>query len=324
MVKMKTSQIIDKGLMVDKGVKELGRYKNGNYTVIMYNDGTKIRYTEEDEYKPQFAECMDVNITNKCSIGCDFCYINSQKDSKEVDLLSYKFLDTLHPYTEFAINGNDMNHPQLMEFLKKLKEKKVIVNVTVHYLQFMKNTILIENLIKEGYLYGVGISISSKAKLDHFLTILDNFPYRQNVALHMIEGIIDENLYNQLKPYGKKLKLLILGYKEVGRGIEYEASQYKQITQNREWLKNNLKEFIKTFKIISFDNLALENLEVRKTLNVSEAKWKTHYMGDEGEFTFFIDMVKNEYGKNSIESERYKMMDSVDDMFQDIRNKRDK
>ena len=32
----------------------LGIYKNGNYNVIMLNDGTKIRRTEADSFIPEF------------------------------------------------------------------------------------------------------------------------------------------------------------------------------------------------------------------------------------------------------------------------------
>ena len=43
-------------------MKELGNYKNGNYTVNIYDDGTKIRETDENEFIPEFAECIDVNL----------------------------------------------------------------------------------------------------------------------------------------------------------------------------------------------------------------------------------------------------------------------
>lgn len=34
----------------------MNRYKNGNYTVTIMSDGTKIRMTEADEFIPAFAE----------------------------------------------------------------------------------------------------------------------------------------------------------------------------------------------------------------------------------------------------------------------------
>ena len=43
----------------------LGRYKNGNFTVTLLSDGTKIRETEEDEFIPAHVESMDIKICNK-------------------------------------------------------------------------------------------------------------------------------------------------------------------------------------------------------------------------------------------------------------------
>ena len=45
-------------------MKVLGRYKNGNYDVTLLSEGTKIRETEDDEFIPDFAESMDIKLTN--------------------------------------------------------------------------------------------------------------------------------------------------------------------------------------------------------------------------------------------------------------------
>lgn len=51
----------------------LGRYQNGNYTVTLLDDGTKIRENDLDELIPAFAENCDVKITDRCDGGCPFC-----------------------------------------------------------------------------------------------------------------------------------------------------------------------------------------------------------------------------------------------------------
>ena len=55
-------------------IEEIGEYRNGNYNVTIYEDGTKVRATKDDEFIPAFAENCDVKITDKCSVGCPFCY----------------------------------------------------------------------------------------------------------------------------------------------------------------------------------------------------------------------------------------------------------
>ena len=37
----------------------LYKYKNGNYMVRIFEDGTKERYTLEDEFNPTFPERID-------------------------------------------------------------------------------------------------------------------------------------------------------------------------------------------------------------------------------------------------------------------------
>ena len=111
-------------------MKILGKYRNGNYIVTIGDDGTKIRETEYDEFIPAFAENCDCKITDKCDGGCQWCYEGCTPSGKHGDILNPKFLDSLHPFTELAINGNDLTHPDLIPFLQKLKEKKVIANIT--------------------------------------------------------------------------------------------------------------------------------------------------------------------------------------------------
>ena len=46
--------------------KILYQYKNGNYFVTIYPDGTKIRKTMDDDFIPIFPESIDLKITNYC------------------------------------------------------------------------------------------------------------------------------------------------------------------------------------------------------------------------------------------------------------------
>ena len=94
----------------------LGMYKNGNYTVTLMENGTKIRASKDDEFIPAFAENCDVKITDRCDGGCEFCYEGCTKNGKHGDILNAKFIDTLHPYTELAIHGNDLSHPDSIPF----------------------------------------------------------------------------------------------------------------------------------------------------------------------------------------------------------------
>ena len=241
------------------------------------------------------------------------CYEGCTKEGEHGKLFNYQFINTLHPYTEMALNGNDMDHPRLEEFLKFLKTKKVFANITVHQNQFLKNFDLIKRLSSEKLVYGIGVSYNHYS--EEFINKIKEFP---NIVLHTINGILTEEDVEKLK--GHNLKVLVLGYKHLKRGFDYIKYNKNDVTKNQNYLKENLSKIIenKYFKLISFDNLAITQLNVKELMPQEE--WERFYMGDDGGYTFYIDMVKGEFAKNSISPDRYPIGNkSIDDMFDIIR-----
>lgn len=289
-------------------------YRNGNYIVCIMDDGTKIRKTEEDSFIPSFAENTDVKITSKCSIGCPFCYEGCTKDGEHADLFKYDFINSLHPYTEMALNGNDMNHPDLERFLMFLKEKKVFANITVQQKQFLDNYETLKKYTESKLIYGIGVSYSYYD--EDFINKVKEFP---NAVLHTINGLLSNEDIEQLK--GKDLKILVLGYKKLQRGKTYFEKHIPEYFHNRNYLYVHLPRIIEEnyFKLISFDNLAIEQLNIKRLL--SEDKWEEFYMGDDGDYTFYIDMVAGKFAKNSLSQERYDIGNkTIDEMFSVVRN----
>lgn len=288
-------------------------YKNGNY-VVKFNvsDGTKIRETEEDSFLPAFAENCDVKITDKCDGGCAFCYEGCTSNGKHGDILSYKFLDTLHPYTELALNGNDLTHPDLIPFLEKIKEKKVIANMTVNQIHFERCQDMIRNLVDNGLINGLGVSL--REPTEEFISLIKTYP---NAVVHVINGILKPTDVEAMAD--NNIKMLILGYKQMRRGADWYNADCENITRLQGWLSINLKDIIEHFAVVSFDNLAIEQLNVKSLL--SDEEWEEFYMGDDGTMTFYIDLVEGTFGKNSLtpESERFQIGDiSIDEMFKQI------
>jgi len=287
----------------------LGRYKNGNYTVTILSDGTKIRRTEDDIFIPAFAENCDVKITDRCDGGCEMCYEGCTPTGKHADLLGAKFIDTLHPYTELALNGNDMSHPALVPFLGKLKDKKIIANLTVNQVHFERHFDYIKSLVDRELIYGLGISL--RKPTTEFIEKVKQFP---NAVIHTINGILTPANVEMLM--NKDLKILILGYKMRERGTDFFYNHQSEIETNQEWLNSNLTDLPNHFKCVSFDNLAIEQLNVRRLM--TEDEWNEFYMGDDGGYTFYIDMVDKKFARNSVSDKRYDMLDSIDEMFKMI------
>lgn len=296
------------------------KYKNGNYTVsINLANGTKIRENDLDNLTPAFAENCDCKITDRCDGGCEFCYEGCTPNGKHGDILNPKFLDTLHPYTELAINGNDLSHPDLIPFLEKLKEKNIITNMTVNQIHFERKQDFIKELIDNKLIYGLGVSL--KEPTEEFIKLVKQYP---NAVIHTINGVTTLEDYKALANHN--LKILILGYKELQRGIKYMDDHFIPIKQAQASLYGALKTMIDEdwFNVVSFDNLAIAQLDVKRLLNTEE--WDEFYMGDDSEYTFYLDLVDQKFSKNSIapENERYGLLDSVDAMFEKIRKRKNR
>ena len=303
--------------MVMTKLKLLGKYRNGNYTVTLLNDGTKIRETEDDDFKPAFPECIDVCISRKCEAGCKFCYEGCTPEGKEAKFFDYEgkllqpWIDSLKPYTEVALNVNSVNNYQLLDLLFYLRDKKVVANITINQFEFMKNYNIIKTMVNKNFVKGVGISLRDPYD-DEFFEVIQHLP---NVVIHTIAGLLDDIMIEKLMQY--QCKVLILGYKTVGKGIEYHNQYKTHIESKQNQLKERLPAMIRRCKVISFDNLALEQLDIKNLLFADRNDWDEFYMGDDGDFTFYIDAVEGTYSKNSLVSKtiQYPLLDSVTEMF---------
>ena len=204
--------------------------------------------------------------------------------------------------------GNVLEHPDLVPFLKKCKELKLVPSVTVNQIHFMQQHKFLKQLTDEKLIYGLGISFHHPDK--NFLSMLRSFP---NAVIHTIAGITKERDYEFLADNG--LKILVLGYKKFGRGIQAYQESHQHIDYSIMNLKHLLPHMVKEkwFDSISFDNLALEQLDVKNFM--PQDKWDMFYMGDEGSSTMYVDMVNREFAANSTSETRYPLLDNVEDIL---------
>jgi hypothetical protein len=69
---------------------------------------------------------------------------------------------------------------------------------------------------------------------------------------------------------------------------------------------------------LSFDNLEINQLEIKRFL--SEEKWKSIYMGGDGQFTMYIDGVRQEFAISSTSVIRYPLDKPIAECFETVRN----
>lgn len=293
-------------------MKLLAKYQNGNYTVRLFDDGTKIRMNDLDNLTPSFAESIDLTVTEKCNGNCRWCYLNCAEDKPHADLTN-PILDTVHAGTEMAINANDMTHPSLEDFLIKMKDKGVFVNITINQKHLKQNVEKLRDWQNRKLVWGIGISLTDSA--DSILWEND----LKNTVIHVIDGCFSVTDLDNLADHN--IKLLILGFKHKGRGVEYYKSHKEEVDANISYLDKHLMENKDRFNGIGFDTLATIDLHIQE--KVGPEKWALHNMGNEGEYTMFIDMVHNKYAISSMETELFNIEsgDTLDSIFHKVRQK---
>lgn len=290
----------------------LGTYVNGNTIVAMYDDGTKVRYIKDGETPaPEYPESMDLKITNCCDLGCPMCAEQSSPEGTHADL-NDTLLDSIKPYTELAIGGgNPLAHPDLNNFLHRMQNQSVICNLTVNAVHFLNNIQFLKMLCNQKLIHGLGISVPT-AVPDGLIERLKDFP---NAVVHTITGVTPWTVYEALADHD--LNLLILGLKAKGNGWSYFDNNVFRVAQGLSDLKHNLLNLRHRFKAVAFDNLAVTQLALRDLLSPDE--FNELYMGDDGEFTMYIDLVTGRYGKSSTHELRYIDAGTVTELFQNLK-----
>lgn len=300
-------------------MKKLATYKNGNTLTTIYDDGTKTHFTMDDEFKFEFPESHDISISQCCDNGCEWCYYGCSPTGKHARLLGWRFFGSMRPFTEIAINLQRPLPPDLNAFLFLMHQHSIICNVTINQNHFMDSKIRneLDIWVRQGYIKGIGISLTDPAQ-DGFIEEVKKYP---NAVIHVIAGVTHPEDIGYLM--GHNLKLLILGYKTVGRGMQYHFDNYTYINDNIEWLESSISDILNGFKVVSFDNLAIEQLHIKDKL--TEKEWETFYGGDDGTVTFFIDLVKGVFARNSLSRIVYTIGDkTIDEMFEIIKEEIEK
>lgn len=297
-----------------------GLTRNGNYCILYLNDGSKLRFGTGDSLEPNMPECIDCTITHKCNGGCEFCYMSCNADGEHAVIKegpARKIIDQIQPCTELAINGNDLTHPDLDWFLQYMKERKVFVNVTVNQRHFLESFHRIMDWKSRDLIRGIGVSYTDPSP--ELLTALRSAS--DSVVVHLIAGIVKSSDLNYLAY--NDLNILILGFKTIGRGASFVQSprNFNMITGRMEILERILSRSIwdsRRFKSIAFDGLAIKQLRVKDWLG--EKLYNEIYAGDEGAYTFYLDLVDMVYQKSSIEHDPIPCGDkSIYEMFNSIR-----
>lgn len=273
------------------------KYRNGNAVVTLdLRDGTRIiEYPDNEPLTLQTPLNIDIRVSTQCPYGynvetqkstCAFCHESALVSGVECHygVLQQVLMDAKLPRgTEIALGVNEVTD-NLVQFVKNLWKLGLVVNITMNerYILEFGDTRLKEMM---PYVYGLGISYRS---LQGCLSLPDWIAEYPHTVIHVINGIDD---FDDVKELGIKYrKLLILGEKDFGfnRGkVDLNTPEHKQ------W-KSNVMQLTKIFDIVSFDNLGLQQLEIRG--KITDEEYKSFY---QGEHSMYINAVEQYFAPSS-------------------------
>lgn len=272
----------------------LNSYQNGNAQVSIYDDGTRIIECDGD-IKLNYPLNIDIRVSQKCAFGmnsstgkavCGFCHESATTDGADADLFSlFDTLLGLPAGIELAVGVNGVTD-ELIVFFEKCKAQGWIVNTTINQGHLRRDKSKIKYLIDHDLIKGLGISYRP-GMIDIDSSLLNY----SGMVVHVIAGINTIDEIKNLASNGIK-KILVLGEKDFG----FNLGNVRITTDvHRNWYRQ-VHELFKLFEVVSFDNLALEQLNVRRFV----IDWETIY---QNEFSFYINAVEQYFAPSSRSSD---------------------
>ena len=303
--------------LVNYNMDNMMIYKNGNYLVKVDYLGTKTKTTlrQGETFIPEFPDSLDIKLTNKCSFGCPFCHESSTslgKTCKSIRPLK-NMLSELPEGVELAFGGGDLT--DIPETTKTILHwsimKGYLPRITLNVKDFLdkKRYIIARNFLDINSSISCGVSIKNLDEARRFRNTL-GYMFNNIFVFHIIIGVFPyDQLEELLKISGypgiEDPHILILGFKQFGRASDTKIDQ-----SVLEGWKNTIRNLIVKTRLhhnigfdmcdnyrLAFDNLAIEQLELKKFLLDDE--WNRIFMGNEFSHSMYIDAVNEEFAPTS-------------------------
>lgn len=288
----------------------LAKYKNGNATVQLLQDGTRIIEYDGD-LDLEYPLNVDVRVSSKCTFGmnpktgkavCSFCHESAVTDGQAGLLVPLaNKLDELPIGTEIAIGANQIDN-ELCWLMSELRGRPV--NLTVNQGHLPRELDALKFLIEKSKIKGLGVSY--RPEMAPIPKEILDYP---NTVVHVIAGIDDIHDVERLASMGVK-KLLVLGEKDFGFN---QGKVDLQSHKHRFW-QMFLHGLFDLFEVVSFDNLAAEQLRVARFVPANH--WDEIY---QGEHSMYINAVDGTYSPSSRSPEKVEWNMSIKEYFQGIK-----
>lgn len=271
---------------------------------------------------------IDVKITNKCDMGCSFCYQDSKNEPDDIEYSQYntlfeQYITILNPF-EIAIGGgNPLEYKDLKSFCRHLNNKGISVHLTLNINHLTRREFVIEDFIRNysEHVMALGISISKPTTDYENLTIellMKHFAINYHIipALHNEEQIT--NIIDNLVPclhhptkinhscintnYNISIKhgVILLGYKNTGRGKIADDKYKALIEHERKILKYIFDKYEYDYRI-AVDTKIIEDHEelIKEICEDIYTGYEVVARNTEGTAAIYCDLTTCQLNNNS-------------------------
>ena len=245
--------------------KILNRYPDQNYSVF-YNqqNGMLIRIEDTGYPEPHWCkngpELIDISITNMCNKNCHYCYRNSSKTVKHMDLFDYEQIlkqASSLKVLQVALGGGEPTlHPHFQKILKITSEKYGMVSTYTSNGDNLSNEIL---KATKKHCGAIALSIHDPTiKMNEKINMILDWDIKLNLHFLLNAHSFDKAIFliETIQDFAPDVNAVIfLNYKNIGRN-----------KSNQLLAKNNpkIKQFFKTINEsnvkIGFDSCSISGI----------------------------------------------------------------
>lgn len=272
------------------------RYDSSGFiTIFNKKIGMKIRTKTYENKEPEISdipELVDLSITDYCEENCEFCYKNSGCSGKHADM---KVLNNIiyqmgnAGVFEIAIGGGDpVSHPEFSKILYKIKNSGIVPSFSTRSTKWLDNGEIVKS-VKENC-GAVAFSVRNAKEVKSFIAKSEKVGIKP--SLHFVLGGSDlKNIPKIMDLRDRYEKLIILGFKNIGRGKDftpYSTKGWIDILNEYKWSK------------VGVDASLAEVL--RKESSIPQI----YIRKEDGVFSMYNDAVENTASFNSFSEDKIK------------------
>lgn len=247
----------------------------------------RVRYSKDGSQTPKGSrpELIDVKVTDKCAIGCSYCYQGSTPNGKHADYRTLvKLLVELRP-TEIAIGGGEPTEwPDLESFIAAMTFTGCSVNVTTRRPAKLMTSMLTPSTLNS--LTAIGVSIDCVADLENIPPAL-----KPKVMVHIVLGTHPSSELRDMLAAcrEKKYPVLLLGYKNDGRGSK------SPVHDNSAWVDYVLDCVISPYAVSIDTSVVKEYGAILSARGID----RRLMVREDGIYSMYIDGVTGTYHRSS-------------------------